>query len=64
MKPNGCHNHKPYANTFGSYGLDSRTGEIRYFELPNPNRKDCQYCKTELGKTDKGCDGCKWRINA
>ena len=61
---NGCHNRKPLAGAYGSYGLDSKTGEIRYFEVPNPNTKDCQYCKTELGKSDKGCDGCKWRINA
>ena len=59
---NGCHNHAPYKATFGSFGLDTERGQIVYFEVQNPNTKSCQYCKTELGKADKGCDGCKWRI--
>ncbi len=62
MKLNGCWGHKPYADTFGSYGLDSRTGEIRYFELPNPNKKDCSYQTTALGRNDRGCFGCVWRV--
>jgi hypothetical protein len=58
---NGCHNHTPYKDAFGSYGLDSKTGEITYFVVQNPNTKDCNYRNTELGKADKGFNGCKWR---
>ncbi len=25
--------------------------------------KDCQFTKTDLGKADSRCDGCKWRAH-
>jgi hypothetical protein len=28
---------------------------------PNVFTKDCQYRKTDLGKADPGCVGCKWK---
>lgn len=58
MKLNGCHNHPPYADSFGSFGLDTASGRIVYFEVPNPNTKQCQYQWTALGMEDKGCIGC------
>ena len=57
---NGCFNHAPYKDTFGSYGVDRVTGEVRYFSVPNPNSKTCNYKDTALGKADKGCVGCVW----
>ena len=59
MKLNGCHNHPTYKDAFGGYAVDSKTVETRYFEVPNPNTKDCQYQLTALGLEDKGCTGCK-----
>jgi len=58
MKLNGCHNHAPYKDSFGSFGIDPEYGFIRWFEVQNPNSKDCQYRHTDLGKADKGCQGC------
>jgi len=53
-----CKDHEPYKEAFGSYGIDSRTGDIRYFEIKNPNVKTCQYQYSNLGIADKGCEGC------
>jgi len=61
IRANGCKDHEPYKDAFGHWGLDSATGEIRYFEVPNPNTKHCNYQYTALGLADKGCTGCKWR---
>ena len=61
IRKNGCWGHAPYKDEFSSYGLDTKTGEIRLFTVPNPNKKPCQYWKTELGRQDSGCTGCEWR---
>ena len=29
--------------------------------VPHVMAKDCQYTKTDLGKVDKKCEGCKWK---
>jgi hypothetical protein len=55
---NGCHNRQALKESFGKYALDSQTGKIRWFEVKNPNSKDCQYSKTSK---DEKCNGCKWR---
>ncbi len=53
---NGCHSRQALKESFGKYALDSKTGKIRWFEVKNPNSKDCQYSKTSK---DEQCNGCK-----
>ena len=60
-KLNGCHNRKPFAETYGGFGISSKTGGSIESVIPFVMAKDCQYTKSELGKRDAGCHGCKWR---
>ena len=63
---NGCHNRAPLREEirtqdgWNGYGSAYRIAEMRTY--PVPMTKECQYTKTELGKVDAGCDGCKWRL--
>lgn len=64
---NGCHNRAPLREEirmqdgWSRYGGDAyRVAAMRTY--PVPMTKECQYTKTELGKVDAGCDGCKWGL--
>lgn len=61
---NGCYN-RPALRTerivqdgWTLSGWDWKPIRIR---IADPMTKDCQYTKTELGKVDKGCEGCAWK---
>ena len=47
----GCHNRAPFNNFYHA------TGSVK--EIRHVMTMACQYTKTELGKTDQKCDGCK-----
>ena len=67
----GCHNRAPFKETVetvsveavpmgGMFEARQITGVVTR-SWPNVFTKDCQYRKTDLGKADPGCVGCKWR---
>lgn len=63
---NGCHNRAPFKESMrvqdGLTDLRLPYAQVqRFVEKPFRMATDCQYTKTDLGKADKGCDGCKWR---
>ena len=60
----GCHNREPFAKYQLSHGVDSQTGQIIRTEVANRMAPDCQYTKTELGKFDPRCAGCKHKADA
>ncbi len=58
---NGCHNRPDYVAN-----IEQQDGWVchatrRMVMTPQRMAKDCQYTKTDLGKADKGCNGCKWK---
>jgi hypothetical protein len=66
----GCYNHAPHKNTFQTVSVEAistggkpggMTTDVVTREWPNAFTRDCQYRKTDLGKADPGCVGCKWR---
>jgi len=66
----GCHNHAPHKDTFQTVSVeavpmggmfDGMTTAVVTREWPNVFTRDCRYRKTDLGKADPGCVGCKWR---
>jgi hypothetical protein len=61
---NGCHNREPFKQLMNvqdgwTQGGSHRVGYM--VDVPFRMNPECQYTHTELGKTDKGCDGCKHR---
>lgn len=61
---NGCHNHPPFRTVIpmqDGWYMDGYTRTPRMVARPFVNTKPCQYSKSELGKVDRGCDGCTWR---
>lgn len=65
---NGCHNRDPYkAHLMVQDGYHQNTAariakmkQIESFA----HKSECQYTKSESGRNDAGCDGCKWRDDA
>ncbi len=72
---NGCHNRAPFVEAFQAqdgwktslldvlgllFGVEAR----RMVAIPFRMSPVCNYTKTDLGQTDKGCTGCTWRLNA
>lgn len=66
-KKNGCHNRAPLPAliplravepiNISGYIVNSEAVEM----IPNVFSRECEYSKGYLSKTDKGCDGCRWR---
>ena len=65
MRKNGCHNRPPFKETMlvqsGYYDDSWFTGErtARWITSPFRMARECQFTRTELGKIDPGCNGCK-----
>ena len=62
----GCHNREPFKEHTHTLAVEAPPWPgskpiIVSRSWPNVFTKDCQYRKTELGKVDPGCVGCKWR---
>ena len=57
-----CHNRKPF-NPFhhaqDGYYANSASRLQKLVDVPHVMTTDCQYTKTDLGKTDPKCEGCK-----
>lgn len=62
-KPYGCHNRQPYRPDMlvqdGHWWPDESTRHPRMVKVPFRMANDCQYTKSELGKNDAKCTGCK-----
>jgi hypothetical protein len=54
----GCHNRRPYKQFFQPKPMEKRISVHIEFKMA----MDFQYTKTELGRKDQGCIGCKWRM--
>lgn len=60
----GCHNRAPFRprvmvqDGWWNDGV-ARTGKIT--QVPFRMSEECQYTKTELGRADERCAGCKWK---
>lgn len=50
---NGCHNREPFVVEYPLTG----GGMQANFSAGKP----CEYTKSNLGRVDPGCIGCKWR---
>lgn len=68
---NGCHNREPFkAEMTVQDGWNNRIADIYHHEprrpvmvdVPFRMAPDCRYTHTELGQADKGCDGCRWKV--
>lgn len=61
----GCHNRKPLRDTAlvqqGWARIDYHVEARHTVSIQDEMTKECQYRKTELGKVDPKCEGCKWR---
>lgn len=58
----GCHNRAPYKEHVvirPELVVDGVTPSNNTFLFRMS--RDCQYTKTDLGRADAGCHGCKWR---
>jgi hypothetical protein len=64
---NGCHNHPPHKDELVTHSAEIvwrkgyPTVEVVTRSFKNNFDRTCQYRKTDLGKADPGCVGCKWR---
>lgn len=61
---NGCHNRRPYRSSYLAQNGNIEAGDrlIPVFENVDFRMSEqCNYTKTDLGKADKKCHGCKWR---
>lgn len=64
----GCKNRAPfpdllplpaqYVISIGAHVVNCEADELH----KNVFAKECQYTKTTLGRADKGCDGCVWKL--
>lgn len=69
---NGCHNREPFKaemvvqDGWSPGAFDSEraitTRSPRMVKVPFRMAQDCRYTHTDLGKADKGCDGCRWKV--
>jgi hypothetical protein len=61
----GCHNRAPLGQKVipvqDGWFTDGLTRYPKLVPLPFRMAPDCKYSETDLGKADKGCEGCKWR---
>lgn len=64
---NGCFNRAPLQTRVivqSGHFMDGVTRYPRMVSIPDPMTKECQYTKNEIGRADKGCDGCVWKQNS
>lgn len=57
----GCHNRaefKPHIAQAGWY-MDGHTRTPRMVSIPQTMARACQYTRSDLGRIDPLCDGCK-----
>lgn len=54
---NGCFDHPPYPD----YYLPTGAPDTLEYRIEHVLTRDCQFRRSELGKNDQKCDGCKHR---
>jgi len=62
----GCHNRRPFIKSYPApdgYWLDGHSYTIKAASVKVNGTKDCQYTLSDRGRTDRLCDGCKWRVS-
>lgn len=66
--PYQCNNRKPFKEMiavkdveFCEHAAFPTLGAPVIREIPFVMSRSCQYTASELGKVDRGCDGCAWR---
>ena len=64
MKPYACSNHAPFAAERQVQDGWTSQGTRKMVAIKDEMSKGCSYKGTALGKADKGCDGCSWRVSA
>jgi len=60
----GCHNRREYKDKLivqDGWWLDGQSRAAKMFQIPFAMSRQCQYTKTDLGKADHRCHGCRWR---
>ena len=63
-KLNGCHDRPAFRSLLpvqDGWWMDGHTRVPRMVPSPFRLSPDCQYTKTDLGKSDPGCTRCKWK---
>ena len=66
-KAYGCSNRPEFKHVFPAqdgWWLDNTTRVAKLTSVPFRMNFECQYRKTDLGKADARCDGCKHRKDA
>lgn len=66
MEPYGCKDHAPFADsTKVQDGFGWMVGRVfrvpKMVDVPFRMSKECNYRHSDLGKSDKRCDGCAHR---
>ena len=64
QNPYACFNRPPFRTSLkvqDGYWYENLQRIPKLTSVPFRMNFECQYTHTELGKTDKGCDGCKHR---
>lgn len=64
MTLNGCHNRQPYRQHMkvaDGHWDDGVQRIPKLTSIPFRMSTECNYTRTELGKTDQRCEGCKWK---
>lgn len=64
---NGCHSRAEFRPTMRAQDGWQDVGASRIpimVEVPFRMSMDCRYTHTDLGKADKDCAGCPWRVEA
>ena len=62
----GCHNRREFpANVMVQDGwlMDGQSRTAKMVAKPFAMTRDCQYTKSELGRVDAGCTGCRHRLD-
>lgn len=57
---NGCHNREPFRESLVVQDGWNVDGTRHTKVIPFVMSEDCQH---DRRATDKGCDGCKWRVS-
>ena len=65
MNQYGCHNREPFHAFYhvqnGHIQQDGRRIDKTQPQSSFAHGSGCEYTKSELGRTDKKCVGCRWR---
>jgi hypothetical protein len=56
-----CHNRAPFAETVQVQNGWTIDGRRQLVSAAYTMNRDCEYSRSDLGQSDKGCIGCKWK---